>query len=54
MITRVKLYRRRDDGSLAMVEVSPRSFACTDDFFEALDFYYDQGYSDTIPEPAVA
>lgn len=47
---KIKLYRKRDDGSVGIVELSRGMFADEDAFMEAVDFKYAEGYVDSYKE----
>jgi hypothetical protein len=46
----VKLYRKRSDGVVAMQSVIRGAYTGQDQFQEALDYYYEEGYYDTYKE----
>ncbi len=44
---KVCLYKKRDDGSVGMLEVNSRMFSDMDKYLTALDLYYEMGYMET-------
>lgn len=46
----VDLYRKRSDGTVAIQSVNSGGFSSQDDFQQALDFYYAEGYYDSYQE----
>lgn len=47
----IKLYRvRKDDGIVALKELSRSSFSDFDSFNNALDFFYSEGFCDSHQE----
>ena len=50
----IKLYRKRSDGSISLLELNPDSYSDRDSFNEAVDFYYAEGYYQTYTEAATS
>lgn len=48
MIT--KLYKKRDDGNINILEVNSDNYRDRDGFVEALDFFLSEGYYETYQE----
>ena len=46
----MKLYLKRNDGSVSIKEITPTMFSSTDSYNEALEYLYSKGYCDTYEE----
>lgn len=46
----IKLYRKREDGVIASQSVNRGNFRGEDEYQDALDQYYGEGYCDTYSE----
>lgn len=46
----IRLYRRREDNSIAVQTVNRGGFESVDDFNEAIDFYISQGYVENLED----
>lgn len=43
-----KLYKKNEKGEVVIKEVNEKSFSSKDDFNEAMDFYYFNGFEDSL------
>lgn len=46
----MKLYRVRKNGDMGMVEIARGNFSDEDKYNEAVEFFYGEGYCDTMEE----